>query len=108
MSIKNYKELLIGIRNYLFLTGYEMSPADTDFTELRMLSTEKDEALGLFLVPTAKWRVGERKHRARGQSILEDRDLSVTFQEDTHSYFLDELFGHWKLQFYFIWKYSQI
>lgn len=94
MSIKNYKELLISVRNDLFLPGYEMSPADTDFTELRMLSTEKDEALGLFLVPTAKRRVGEREHRVKAQSILEDRDLSVTFQEDTHSYFLDELFGH--------------
>lgn len=94
MSIKNYKELLISVRNDLFLPGYEMSPADTDFTELRMLSTEKDEALGLFLVPTAKRRVGEREHRVKAQSILEDRDLSVSFQEDTHSYFLDELFGH--------------
>lgn len=57
MSIKHCKELLIIVRNDLILSGYDMSPADTD---------ENGETLGLFLVTTARLSVGERKHRARG------------------------------------------
>lgn len=65
MSIKNYKELLIGVRNDLFLTGYEMSPADTDFTELRMLSTEKDEAP--WSVPGVHSKTKSRREKAQGK-----------------------------------------